>query len=76
MNRRADLQRLTLRRVLDERWLPSSFAGGTLLRRGLEVTEAGAPSPDDEPTVVLPAAGGSGPPDPGTEDAAPMATAT
>ncbi|MFL6064289.1 MAG: hypothetical protein ACJ72G_06420 [Friedmanniella sp.] len=76
MNRRADLQRLTLRRVLDERWLPSSFAGGTLLRRGLEVADLGAASPEDEPTVVLPAAGGGGPPDPGTEDAAPMATAT
>jgi hypothetical protein len=47
MNRRADLQRLTLRRVLAERWLPPSLAGGTLMLRDVTVLEAGQASHDD-----------------------------
>jgi hypothetical protein len=76
MNRRADLQRLTLRRVLAEQWLPPALAGGTLVLRDVTVLEAGQASPEDEPTLVLPAAGGPGPADPATEEAAPMAAAT
>jgi hypothetical protein len=76
MNRRADLQRLTLRRVLAEQWLPPTFVGGTLVSRDVTVLEAGPASPEDEPTLVLPAAGGPGPADPATEDAAPMAAVT
>ena len=76
MNRRADLQRLTLRHVLSERWLPPSFAGGTLVRRDVQVLEAGQAGHDEEPTPARPAAGGPGPADPATEEAAPMAAAT
>jgi hypothetical protein len=76
MNRHADLQRLTLRRVLAERWLPVSFADGVLVRRDFWLIETGRRGEDDEPTVSLPAAGGSGPPAPATEEAAPMAAAT
>lgn len=48
MNRLAQLQRLGLRAVLAERWLPATFAGGLLLRQGFEVLE---PGEEDEPTV-------------------------
>jgi len=48
MNRLAQLQRLGLRAVLAERWLPTTFSGGLLLRRGFEVLES---DEEDEPTV-------------------------
>jgi hypothetical protein len=76
MNRRGDLQRLTLRRVLAEQWLPPTLVGGTLVLRDVTVLEAGQATPEDEATLVLPAAGGPGPADPATEEAAPMAAAT
>jgi hypothetical protein len=50
MNRLAQLQRLGLQTVLAERWLPSTFSGGLLLRRGFEVLE---PTDDDEPTAPV-----------------------
>lgn len=75
MNRRADLQRLTLRRVLTERWLAPTLAGGTLRRRDVQVLEAGHASPEDELTVQLPDLTGVGL-DEATGDIAPMASAT
>ncbi len=37
MNRLADIRRLTLQEVLADRWLPASFAGGSLVRRDFTV---------------------------------------
>jgi hypothetical protein len=39
MNRLADLRRPTVQQELAERWLPRSFAGGTLVRRDFDVRE-------------------------------------
>jgi hypothetical protein len=39
MNRLADLRRPTVQQELAERWLPMSFAGGTLVRRDFDVRE-------------------------------------
>ncbi len=52
LNRLAQLQRLGLRHVLADRWLPTAFSGGLLLRRGFDVIETGG-SPGDEPTVPV-----------------------
>jgi hypothetical protein len=43
MNRLADLRRQTVQEVVAERWLPKSFAGGTLVRRNFEVMEVNWP---------------------------------
>jgi hypothetical protein len=43
MNRLADLRRQTVQEVVAERWLPKSFAGGTLVRRKFEVIEVNWP---------------------------------
>ena len=74
VNRHADLQRLTLRRVLGDRWLPGAFAGGLLLCRDVEVLPADRGA-EDEHTVVLPAPAPTAPldPDAATDDIAPMA---
>lgn len=48
MNRLADLRRHTVAAVLEDRWIPVSFANGTLIRRGLTVTDVtwpGLPNP-------------------------------
>ncbi|MDN5804238.1 MAG: hypothetical protein L0H26_06595, partial [Microlunatus sp.] len=45
MNRMSDLRRQTLASVLEDRWLPLSFANGTLLRRGLTVLDVAWPQP-------------------------------
>jgi hypothetical protein len=39
MNRLTDLRRPTVQQELAERWLPRSFAGGTLIRRDFDVRE-------------------------------------
>ena len=44
MNRLADLRRHTVAAVLQDRWIPLSFANGTLVRRGVTVTEVGWPA--------------------------------
>ena len=52
MNRLADLRRHTVAAVLEDRWIPVSFANGTLIRRGLTVTDVTwpeAPEPDPAP---------------------------
>jgi hypothetical protein len=43
MNRLADLQRSGVAAVLADRWLPTTYAAGALLRRGLEVPEVAWP---------------------------------
>lgn len=43
MNRLADLRRHTVAAVLEDRWIPMSFANGTLIRRGLTVTDVAWP---------------------------------
>ena len=43
MNRLADLRRMTVAAVLEDRWVPLSFANGTLARRGLTVLDVGWP---------------------------------
>ncbi|SDT05261.1 hypothetical protein SAMN04488543_2933 [Friedmanniella luteola] len=53
MNRLAQLQRLGLREVLAERWLPLTFSGGLLLRRGFDVVERDGEGGQDEPTVPV-----------------------
>lgn len=45
MNRLADLRRHTVAAVLEERWVPTSFANGTLVRRGLTVVDVAWPEP-------------------------------
>lgn len=52
MNRIAQLQRLGLRQVLAERWLPTTFGGGVLVRRGFDVLGADG-AEESEPTVPL-----------------------
>jgi hypothetical protein len=59
MNRLADLRRHTVAAVLEERWVPLSFANGTLVRRGLTVVDvawpaAAAPSAATPPSVAAP----------------------
>jgi len=58
MNRLADLRRHTVAAVLEERWVPLSFANGTLVRRGLTVVDvawpAAAPSAASPPSVAAP----------------------
>lgn len=51
LNRLVHLQRLGMRQVLDERWLPSTFSGGLLLRREFDVLDT---TEQNEPTVPLP----------------------
>jgi hypothetical protein len=51
MNRLAELQRLGLRQVLADRWLPAAFSGGLLVRRGFEVVEGHRE--EEEPTVSV-----------------------
>lgn len=54
MNRLANLQRLGLRQVLADRWLPTAFGGGLLRRRGFDVLPVGgAGHEEDEPTVPV-----------------------
>lgn len=56
MNRLADLRRHTVAAVLEERWVPLSFANGTLVRRGLTVVDVAWPAaPASQPLVVAPA---------------------
>jgi hypothetical protein len=55
VNRRADLHRLGVRRVLEDRWLPTSFADGILLCRDATVLAVEEGEPEDEQTLVLPA---------------------
>ena len=43
MNRLADLDRETLQRVLEDRWLPRGLAGGALVRRSFTVLESVSP---------------------------------
>jgi hypothetical protein len=76
MNRRANLQRLTLRRVLTGRWLPPTLAAGSLVLHDVTVLEAGQIGHEEEPAPALAAAGGPGPATPATEEAAPMAATT
>jgi len=82
VNRRADLQRLTLRRVLGDRWLPPSFLGGVVLCREVSVLappdrhqEPHEQDEQDEPTLVLSAGevAAALQPDTATAEAAPMA---
>ena len=63
MNRLADLRRHTVAAVLEDRWIPLSFANGTLVRRGLTVidvawpqTIASAPTPTTTPVATDPGA--------------------
>ena len=53
MNRLADLRRQTVQEVVAERWLPKSFAGGTLVRRQFEVIEVNWPK---DSAISLPTA--------------------
>ena len=53
MNRLADLRRQTVQEVVAERWLPKSFAGGTLVRRQFEVIEVNWPK---DSAISLPSA--------------------
>jgi hypothetical protein len=71
VNRRADLKRLGLQRVLQDRWLPRSFAGGALLCRGSSVlpVPSGDRRQDGRPPVVPADAAAAE----ATADAAPMA---
>ena len=55
MNRLADLRRPTVQQELAERWLPRSFAGGTLVRRDFDVREISWPK-DGPISVPLPQA--------------------
>ncbi len=43
MNRLSDLRRLTLQQVLTDRWLPRTFAGGSLVRAGFAVLDVAWP---------------------------------
>jgi hypothetical protein len=56
MNRLADLRRHTVAAVLQDRWIPLSFANGTLVRRGLTVTDVGWPALAEMPAVASRAA--------------------
>ena len=56
MNRLADLRHQTVSQILDDRWLPLTFAGGTLLRRGLTVIDVGWPEDDAAAAESLAAA--------------------
>ena len=53
MNRLSDLRRPTVQQELAERWLPRSFAGGTLVRRDFDVREITWPK-DGPISVPLP----------------------
>lgn len=53
MNRLADLRRHTVAAVLEDRWIPMSFANGTLIRRGLTVTDVAWPQ-GAEPAPAVP----------------------
>jgi hypothetical protein len=53
MNRLADLRRPTVQQELAERWLPRSFAGGTLVRRDFDVREISWPK-DGPISVPIP----------------------
>lgn len=56
MNRLADLRRHTVAAVLQDRWIPLSFANGTLVRRGVTVTEVGWPAAVAAAEAVAPVA--------------------
>ena len=57
MNRLADLRRHTVAAVLEERWVPLSFANGTLVRRGLTVVDVAWPAAaTPAPAAAAPAA--------------------
>lgn len=43
MNRLSDLRRLSLQHVLTDRWLPRTFAGGSLVRAGFTVLDVAWP---------------------------------
>ena len=53
MNRLADLRRHTVAAVLEDRWIPMSFANGTLIRRGLTVTEVAWPVAAEPPAAPI-----------------------
>jgi hypothetical protein len=61
MNRLADLRRHTVAAVLQDRWIPLSFANGTLVRRGLTVTDVDWPVAAKMPAVASPVAAAQGP---------------
>lgn len=63
MNRLADLRRHTVAAVLQDRWIPLSFANGTLVRRGVTVTEVGWPAAPAAPDPVAPAPSSPASPD-------------
>jgi hypothetical protein len=58
MNRLADLRRQTVQEVVAERWLPKSFAAGTLVRRRFEVIEVNWPK---DSAISIPAPRSSSP---------------
>ncbi len=60
MNRLADLQRLTLAVVLQDRWLPTRFGSGTLRCQRLRVQRVRWTG-EDEATVPLPVPAGAAP---------------
>jgi hypothetical protein len=55
MNRLADLRRHTVAAVLEDRWIPLSFANGTLVRRGLTVLDVAWPAVPQTPASKIPA---------------------
>lgn len=60
MNRLADVRRLTLASVLSDRWLPQTFAGGSLVRRDFSVLGSVWPvEGDSAPPSLKPTTGGS-----------------
>lgn len=56
MNRLADVRRLTIQHVLADHWLPTTFAGGALIRCDFSVLGVVWPP---EPTASAPAAAGA-----------------
>ncbi len=68
-NRLADLNRPTLQRVLEDRWLPRGLAGGVLLRRSFTVLESVSATTTEsdgsaDDTEVLPQRTAAEPPSP------------
>jgi hypothetical protein len=55
MNRLADLRRHTVAAVLEDRWIPLSFANGTLVRRGLTVMDVAWPPESETALPTSPA---------------------
>ena len=66
MNRLADVRRLTLQNVLSDRWLPQTFADGSLVRRDFSVLGSVWPAEadPDAPTLRAEPSHASGSPSP------------